>query len=109
VSDETMKAGADEAWEELAEGILSLRSSDGWHALVDLTARLERLAMAAAIDGKPEDLTYHRGWRDCALYLRQQLGYLPEVAVRVREEKAASPEEGDENELWALAAGAGPL
>lgn len=102
---------AEAEWAELADGILSLRQSDGWPQLLELLDRVEQLAKDAAIDGKPEDLLLHRGWRDCAAYLKAQLGYLPSQAeARRGERKGAVPQEDEiELNLWGLAAGDGPL
>ena len=106
---------AEAEWAELAEGILSLKASDGWPQLLELLDRVEQLAKDAAIDGKPEDLLLHRGWRDCAAYLKAQLGYLPAQAQGKRDESRAvrerelSPERDEEANLWGLASGDGPL
>lgn len=107
-----IRALADEQWEVMAEGISSLAHSEGYPQLLELLARVEQLAKDAAIDGKAEDLPLHRGWRDCAMYLQQQLSFLPQVAEQARAERKAAREEesvGEYVSLLGLASGAGNL
>jgi hypothetical protein len=105
---------AEEQAAELADGMLSLVYSDGFPQLVELLQRLEQLAKDSAIDGKPEDLPVHRGWRDCAAFLQGQIAFLAARADTTRQERAAekdeAPDEGAaEQTLWGLAAGDGNL
>jgi hypothetical protein len=107
-----IRALAEEQWEAMAEGISSLAHSEGYPQLLELLARVEQLAKDAAIDGKPEDLPLHRGWRDCASYLQQQLQFLPQVAEQAREARRVekeSPDVGEYVSLLGLASGAGNL
>lgn len=105
---------AEEQAAALGEGMLSLVYSDGFPQLVELLQRLEQLAKDAAIDGAPEDLPVHRGWRDCAAFLQGQIAYLAARAEDTRQEKQAEKDappisEEHEQTLWGLAAGDGNL
>lgn len=102
---------ADKEWEELAEGIHSLKHSDGFPQLILLLERVEQLAKECAIDGEASQLLLHRGWRDCASYLLAQLHALPELVEARRELQRAeeSPEAPTGVNLMALAGGEGNL
>lgn len=104
---------AEEEWEAVADGILSLSKSDGYPALIELLARIGQLAKDCAIEGEESELKYHRGWLACAEYLQMQLSTLAERAFERRqlEGDAAAEKEADEKfvSLMGLVAGDGPL